>query len=59
MQGGPTLDGGFIQDDLIDEISLIISPVKAEGGDTLFKTSKLVEFKLIDHKGLSNSNLVY
>lgn len=58
LQGGPTLDGGFIQDDLIDAISIIISPITSEGGDTLFKPSKLVEFKLIEHKELSNSNIL-
>ena len=57
LQGGPKLDGSFIQDDLIDGISIIISPCTSEGGDTLFNPSKYTEFKLIEFKGLSNSNM--
>ena len=57
LQGGPKLDGAFIQDDLIDRISIIISPLTSEGGDTLFNPSKYTEFKLIEFKQLSNSNM--
>ena len=57
MQGGPTLDGSFIKDNLIDAISIIISPVTSLGGDTLFKPSKYMEFKLVKFKQLSNSNV--
>ena len=57
LQGGPKLDGAFIQDDLIDGISIIISPLTSEGGDTLFNPSKYTEFKLIEFKQLSNSNM--
>ena len=57
LQGGPTLDGAFISDDLIDAISIIICPCTAEGGDTLFKPSKYVEFKLVEFRELSNSNI--
>ena len=31
LQGGPTLDGSFIKDNLIDAISIIISPVTSFG----------------------------
>ena len=57
LQGGPKLDGAFIKDDLIDGISIIISPLTSEGGDTLFNPSKYTEFKLIEFKQLSNSNM--
>ena len=57
LQGGPTLDGTFINDDLVDAISIIISPVTSLGGDTLFKPSKYMEFKLVGFKELSNSNI--
>ena len=57
LQGGPKLDGAFIQDDLIDRISIIISPLTSEGGDTLFNPSKYTEFKLIEFKQLSSSNM--
>ena len=57
LQGGPTIDGAFINDDLIDAISIIISPCTSAGGDTLFKPSKYVEFKLVEFKELSNSNI--
>jgi len=57
LQGGPTIDGAFIKDDLIDAISIIISPCTSAGGDTLFKPSKYVEFKLVEFKELSNSNI--
>ena len=57
LQGGPKLDGSFIQGDLIDGISIIISPLTSEGGDTLFNPSKYTEFKLIEFKQLSNSNM--
>ena len=57
LQGGPTLDGAFIKDDLIDAISIIISPVTSVGGDTLFKPSKYMEFKLVESRELSNSNI--
>ena len=57
LQGGPKLDGAFIQEDLIDGISIIISPLTSEGGDTLFNPSKYTEFKLIEFKQLSNSNM--
>ena len=57
LQGGPTLDGAFINDNLIDAISIIISPVTSPGGDTLFKPSKYMEFKLVEFKELSNSNI--
>ena len=48
LQGGPIPDGSFITDDLIDAISIIITPYTAEGGETLFKQSKYVEFKLVE-----------
>ena len=57
LQGGPKLDGAFIQEDLIDGISIIISPLTSEGGDTLFNPSKYTEFKLIEFKQLSNGNM--
>ena len=57
LQGGPILDGAFIKDDLIDGISIIISPCTSEGGDTLFNPSKYAEFKLVEFKELSNSNI--
>ena len=57
LQGGPILDGPFITDDLIDAIIIIITPCTAEGGETLFKPSKYVEFKLVEFEKLSNSNV--
>ena len=57
LQGGPILDGVFIKEDLIDAISIIISPCTSAGGDTLFNPSKYVEFKLVEFKELSNSNM--
>ena len=57
LQGGPKLDGAFIKDDLIDGISIIIAPCISEGGDTLFNPSKYAEFKLVEFKQLSNSNM--
>ena len=57
LQGGPTIDGAFISDDLIDAISIIICPCTAEGGETLFKPSKYVEFKLVEFRELSSSNI--
>ncbi len=57
LQGGPTLDGAFITNDLIDAISIIICPCTANGGVTLFTPSKYVEFKLIEFRELSNSNI--
>lgn len=57
LQGGPTIDGAFICDDLIDAISIIIVPCTGEGGETLFKPSKYAEFKLIEFQQLSNSNM--
>ena len=57
VQGGPTIDGAFISDNLIDDISIVITPCTGEGGDTLFKPSKFMEFKLIEFKELANSNI--
>ena len=57
LQGGPILDGAFIKEDLIDGISIIISPCTSAGGDTLFNPSKYTEFKLIEFRELSNSNI--
>ena len=57
LQGGPTIDGAFISDDLIDAISIIICPCTAEGGETLFKPSKYAEFKLVEFRELSSSNI--
>ena len=57
LQGGPILDGAFIKKDLIDGISIIISPCTSAGGDTLFNPSKYTEFKLIEFRELSNSNI--
>ena len=57
LQGGPILDGAFISDDLIDAISIIITPCTAVGGETLFKPSKYVEFQLVECEKLSNSNV--
>ena len=57
LEGGPTLDGTFINDNLVDAISIVISPLTSAGGDTLFKPSKYMEFKLIECKQLPNSNI--
>ena len=54
LGGGPTLDGNFIKDNLIDAISIIISPLSSLGGDNLFKPSKYMEFELVGFKELSN-----
>ena len=57
LQGGPKLDGAFIKDDLIDGISIVISPCTSVGGETLFNPSIYKEFKLVEFKELSNSNI--
>ena len=57
LEGGPTLDGSFMKDNLIDGISIVISPLTSAGGDTLFNPSKYMEFKLVDLMKLSNSNV--
>ena len=57
LQGGPTIDGAFISDDLIDAISIIICPCTAGGDATLFMPSKYVEFKLVEFRELSSSNI--
>ena len=57
LQGGPKLCGSFIKDDLVDEISLIILPCTSTGDATLFNPSAYKEFKLIEIKELSNSNI--
>jgi len=57
LEGGPTLDGSFMKDNLIDGISIVISPLTSAGGDTLFNPSKYMEFTLVDLMKLSNSNV--
>ena len=57
LQGGPILDGSFINDNLIDAISIIISPLTSIGNDTLFSPSKYMEFTLVDCRKLPNSNV--
>ena len=57
LQGGPKIDGAFINADCIDAISLIICPCTAEGGVTLFSPSKYVEFKLVDFKEIADSHI--
>lgn len=57
LQGGPTLTGGFINEDLIDAISLVILPCTSEGNITLFNPSKYKEFILVEYKILSSSNI--
>ena len=46
-----------MKDNLIDGISIVISPLTSAGGDTLFNPSKYMEFKLVDLMKLSNSNV--
>lgn len=57
LQGGPKLCGTFINDDLIDSISLVILPCTSTGEVTLFNPSIYKEFKLIELKELSNGNV--
>ena len=57
LEGGPVLDGAFINDNLIDALSIMISPLTSAGGDTLFNPSKYMEFKLVGFRQLSNSNI--
>ena len=57
LQGGPIIDGAFIDADCIDAISLIICPCTSEGGVTLFNPSKYVEFKLVECKEFPCSNV--
>ena len=57
LQGGPLIDGAFINADCIDAISIIICPCTAEGGVTLFNPSKYVEFKLVEVKQFPCSNV--
>jgi len=57
LQGGPKICGAFINDDLIDAISLIILPCTSNGDITLFNPSIYKEFKLMELKELKSSNI--
>ena len=56
LQGGPTITGAFIKDNLIDGISIIILPCTCEGNITLFNPSKYTEFKLVEFQEFNSSN---
>ena len=46
LKGGPTLDGAFISDDLINAISIIINACTGKGGETLFKSHALSQINI-------------
>ncbi len=51
LEGGSILDGGFAEADVIDEISIVVSPMVANTEDKpLFMKSKMAEYTLADVK---------
>ena len=57
QQGGPIIDGTFLNVDCINAISIIICPCNGEEGVTLFNPSKYMEFKLVEVKEFLCSNV--
>ncbi len=58
LEGGSILDGAFAEADVIDEISLVVSPVIAETDDKpLFMKSKLYAYTLANVKEYDGSVL--
>ncbi len=55
LEGGSILDGGFAEADVIDEISIVVSPMVANTEDKpLFMKSKMAEYKLCNVKQYDN-----
>ena len=49
LEGGSLLNGSFLREDLVDELSLVMMPVTADEGDrSLFDRSVPTEFRLED-----------
>ncbi len=58
LEGGSVINGYFQRADIIDEISLVISPVVAEKDDKpLFSNSNFTEYELIKSE-ISNGNVI-
>jgi dihydrofolate reductase len=61
LLGGPTINTFFINDDLIDEISITIEPIILNGDINIFENQKikvLRKFKLKDFKKLNSNTLL-
>ena len=51
LEGGSIINGSFLKENLIDELSLVIVPLIAEDEDkTLFYNSKIENYKIKDYK---------
>lgn len=58
LEGGSIINGAFMDEDLIDELSLVINPITAADTDKpLFMKSHIVEFKLKELKQFENGVL--
>lgn len=61
LLGGPTINTFFINDDLIDEISITIEPIVLNGDINIFDNQKikvLRNFKIKDFKKLNSNTLL-
>ena len=55
LEGGSVINGTFIYEDAIDELSLVISPVTSLSSDkSLFNESVITKFKLNEIKRYDN-----
>ena len=58
LEGGSIINGAFMDEDLIDELSLVINPITAADTDKpLFMKSHIVEFELKELKQFENGVL--
>lgn len=59
LEGGSIINGAFLKEDLIDELSLVVVPLIASSNDKpLFYESDIKEFKLIE-SNVYNDNSMY
>ncbi len=58
LEGGSIINGAFVKEDVIDELSIVVVPLIAETNDkSLFDKSKITKFKLEDFRHLGNDVL--
>ena len=60
LEGGSIINGAFLKEDLIDELSLVVVPLIASANDKpLFYESKIKEFKLIESNVYDDNSMYF
>ena len=58
LEGGSIIDGAFLKENLVDELSLVVTPIVADASSKpLFDAANMQTFSLLELKYLKDSSV--